>query len=220
MVGAVEVGQILFGGGVTLAGTIAVQLFVIPHVQARTRGRERWEKDMRDLAALVEEELPRAIHGYRWAGYGVRVYRMVQGDPKYDPVKVETGLAEAVGETREANAALGEKMARLKILIGRVKRLNPDAWYWRQLQLLHMNLQASMWSVPGHEPGAPDLDDDQWEKVWKDAEAARTQLLSKVNGIADRIPMKPPSTHRTRRVRWMIWRNIRASDGRDLLAGP
>ena len=51
----------------TLAGTVLVQLVVVPVVQARTRGRERWEKDVLSLAALLEEELPRALSGHRLA---------------------------------------------------------------------------------------------------------------------------------------------------------
>ncbi|WP_406036620.1 hypothetical protein OG799_19410 [Micromonospora sp. NBC_00898] len=56
-----NIGEVVFGGAVTLAGTLVVQLFVIPAVQARTRGQERWERDILELAAVIEEEFPRSL---------------------------------------------------------------------------------------------------------------------------------------------------------------
>lgn len=49
--------NVLIGGMITLLVTAIVQVFVIPWVQHRTRERERWEKDVIHLMALVNEEL-------------------------------------------------------------------------------------------------------------------------------------------------------------------
>lgn len=48
--------NVLLGGVITLAATCLVQIFVIPWVQARSRRREKWEKDVAELLVVFEEE--------------------------------------------------------------------------------------------------------------------------------------------------------------------
>jgi hypothetical protein len=202
----VDVGAILLGGGVTLAATTVAQLYVIPHVLARTRGRERWEQQVLDLAALLEEQLPRAIDRYRSAGSDVRLVGELRGQDEYDQAKVEAALTEAITEARQANTALGEQMARLQSLTTHVKQINPDATYWDELALRHHELQSSLFDLDGHQPGRPDLDDGQWEKAWDAVDQARQQMLETVNQLAARVPLKPPP-HRPSPARERVTQN-------------
>ena len=201
-----DVGAILLGGGVTLAATTVVQLYAIPHFLARTRGRERWEQQVLDLAALLEEQLPRAIDRYRSAGSDVRLVGELRGDDDYDQAKVEAALTEAITEARHADSALGELMARLQTLTTHAKQINPDASYWDELALRRHELQSSLFDLDGRQPGRPDLDDEQWGKAYDAVDQARQQMLETVNQIAARVPLKPPP-HRPSLARERVTRN-------------
>jgi hypothetical protein len=204
----VDVGAILLGSGLTLAATTVAQLYVIPRYLARTRGRERWEQQVVDLAALLEEQLPRAIDRYRAAASDVRMVGELRGDDDYDQAKVEAALADAGTEARLANGALGEQMARLQSLTTHARQVNPDAAYWDELALRHHELRASLSDFDGHQPGRPDLDHEQWAKAWDTVDQARRQMLETVNQIAARVPMKPPP-HRPSPVLDRVTQNLR-----------
>jgi hypothetical protein len=52
-----DVYKVLLGGLVTLLVTVAVQFYVTPRVQRKTRELERWEKNAAELMTLVNEDL-------------------------------------------------------------------------------------------------------------------------------------------------------------------
>jgi hypothetical protein len=145
-----------------------------------------------DLAALLEEQLPRAIDRYRSAGSDVRLVGELRGDDDYDQAKVDAALTEAITEARQANSALGEQMARLQTLTTYARQINPDATYWEELALRRHELHSSLVGLDGHQPGRPDLDDEQWEKACVAVDEARQRMLETVNQIAARVPLKPP----------------------------
>lgn len=178
----------VFGGFITLAGTAVVQVIVIPQVQARTRRRERWENDVMELAALVDEELPPAIRGYHSADVVARVFRrlyrpdrreedLVEAPLAHQPgretvagggddglaERVEEQLRDAESELREADQALGHQMARLQIRIARVERINRN---WRPLSASYGKLRISLWKVEDWEHMKHVLSDDEWGQAW------------------------------------------------------
>jgi len=200
-------GQILLGVGLALAATTVVQLFVTPHVLARTRGREHWERSVLDLAALLEEELPRAIDRYRWAASDVRLLERLLGDETYDQAKVQDALAEATTESRQADSAVGGLMARLQKLTNHARQVNSDATYWTELDDRRRRLRVALFDVDARPRGAPDLDDEAWEKGWGTVDEARQQMLEKVNEIVVPAPLKPPPLSPLRRPRRRITGN-------------
>ncbi|GAA2611415.1 hypothetical protein GCM10010399_47830 [Dactylosporangium fulvum] len=188
---------VLLGGLITLVGTFLVQLYVVPRVQARTRRLERWEKDVIELVALIEEQLPLAVEAYHMASLGPRIARQRRNDPEADHDRLEMLLAEWTGEQREAREALGEKMSRLDVLHRRVRRENADAPYWTLLadQRRHFRIpimQVDIWRID--EDANPE--DEEWETAWKRIDEEREKLLNVVLQIAE--PPKPPRRPRLR----------------------
>lgn len=196
-----DVSQILFGGAVTLAGTVIVQLVVIPRVQARTRALERWENDVIALAALLDEEMPRALNGVESADFSRRHLMTLKGDPKYIQEKVTAHLQTAETELREANQVLGEQMARVAKLTAHVRRINPDAQPWMAIRLEQLRFHVSTFKIDDAHTGEEPLklDDGTWHAAWTEIMQARQRLLDKVNAIADAVPMMPPPSRRQQR---------------------
>jgi hypothetical protein len=188
----VDVGAILLGGVVTLAATTILQLYMVPRVIARIRGRERWEQRVLELATLLEEELPRAIDHCRRASSDLRQFKRLLGDETYDQAKVHAAVSEARTDFEEANRALGEQMARLQKLTVHAEQMNSDATYWTELTRSRSHLQAAVFAVGDNRPDAAEVDDEQLEKAWDGVDQARAQMLDKVNEIALPVPMKPP----------------------------
>ena len=188
----------LLGGGVALAATAIVQLYLVPHVIARIRGRERWEQRVLDLAALLEDELPRAIDRCRRASSDVRLFERLLGDETYDQARVQTAVSEARTDSDEANRILTEQMVRLQKLTVQVKQMNPDATYWTELTNRCFHLRAAVLAASDDRPDAQVMDDAQLEKAWDAVDQAREQMLDKVDQIAWRVPMRPPPLHRLR----------------------
>ena len=203
----VDVGAILLGGGVTLAATTIVQLYMVPHVIARIRGRERWEQRVLDLAMLLEDELPRALDQWRRASSDVRLFGRLLGDETYDQAKVQAAVSEARTDSDEANRSVGEQMARLQKLTVQAKQMNSDATYWDELSLSRSHLQAAVLAA-GNDRPAPKMNDEQLEKAWDGVDQARAQMLDKVNEVALPVPMKPPPPQRLRQADQLVkgWR--------------
>jgi hypothetical protein len=61
---------VIVGAGLTLVATLAVQILVVPLIQARTRQRERWVDDVIELRGILEDQLPSAIE--RFPPYSLR----------------------------------------------------------------------------------------------------------------------------------------------------
>jgi hypothetical protein len=196
---AVDIGGIVLTAAGTLATSALVQVFVVPRAQAWTRGRERWERDMEDLAALLEEQLPRALDGYQSAGSLVRLVRgMERADALrysgYNPDTAREIVERLSNDRREANAAVGREMGDLKKLIGRARRLNRDAQYWRDLENGRTTLRVALLMV--NHDGSEDpnqVSDGEWDRAWDAVTRACESLLAMVNEVTGTHPMKPPA---------------------------
>jgi hypothetical protein len=194
-----QIALLLVGASATLVVTCLVQIFVVPRVQAHTRRRERWERSVDELVTVLDEELPRALNGYRSASVGIRIApRWWRDDAETDQQKREALLAEWSREHREADRVVGENMARLGFLVRRISRLRPSAPYWGRLQARMLSLRVALWEVePWGDATTPD--DDTWEAAWEKITAQREKLFEVVKQIAD--PPKPPPRMLLRRFR-------------------
>jgi predicted transcriptional regulator len=200
-VSAAQIAPVVIGGLVTLSVTFVVQVFVIPRVQTGTRRRERWEKNVLELSALLEEEMPRAISGYKSAAYQVRYTKAWLGDDAYNQDRVRELWQTSKTELREADRVVGELMARLKVLDSRIRRVRPKAPYWGRLFMRRVKFQLAVWKIdiqPTEEPDPLD-DDERWEEAWKSLQAAQDELIKTLDEIAD--PMKAPPRQFVYRVR-------------------
>jgi len=88
------VGQLLLGSLITLAITAVVQIFIIPRVLTRDRRRERWERDVIELHALLRDELPDMIVAARSSA---ERYRRAMQFPALSPA---AGLTATVDQIR------------------------------------------------------------------------------------------------------------------------
>lgn len=218
-----DLGQILLGGLLTAAGGGAVQLWVVPRAQAMTRGRDRWEKNMEELDALLEEELPRALAGLQNAGFMVRVVRQIPRlDPVFvtDPQTAAATLERKAAERRAANEAVGGQMARLRRLIARARRVNRDAPYWEDLDGYRTRLSLALFAFDhGSSEDMDQMSEDEWQKAWATVGTARERPVTKVEEVTGVHPMAPPPRPGTtvsrvwgRRPTW-LGRRAQASAG-------
>jgi hypothetical protein len=167
---------------------VVVQVFIVPRVQASIRRHDRWEKNLIELVALVEDELPRAEKGFRWPTFEVRHATTIEGDERYDQQKLKAWRSEATRKQQEADKALGEVLARANRLVRYLALVQPKASYWRQLsrdlqwyRILLMRVDRHM-----HER----LDDDAFEAGWDEVASGRGNLLKRIEEIT--AAMKPP----------------------------
>jgi hypothetical protein len=195
-------------GIVTLIVLSVVQVFVIPQVQIRGRRRERWENDVGELRALLEEKLERAHDSLRSAGYQIRYL----GDWKENletneggKAYIDEALQAATATFHDARKSIGELMAQMSRIEDRIKLLNPKAAYWGRLNVGWMGLRVAMFAVE-HDPswGGERLDDEAWDAAWDKVRDRREVLLKIVKEVADE--MKPPPAHRVRRARQLLAR--------------
>lgn len=195
--------EVILGGVVTLAATFLIQVFVIPQVQARIRNRERWETDIIELLALVEEEIPRAHSLMRSGGYALRYMSEWTRRDDVDRERLEEMIASTTSEFRRARELGDELIARLSRLERRIRRINSDAPHWRRLALARMSLTIALFDVERDAlPGEKLLEDQEWESAWRKVRDAREELTKSVRTVAD--PMKPPPDYPMRRMRRRI----------------
>lgn len=197
-----QIVPVVIGGLVTLSTTFVVQVFVIPWVQGRTRRRERWENDVLELSALLEEELPRALNGYKVTSYPIYGMKQWLGNEQYNQEKVQELWQSSTTELREAGKAVGERMARLKILDSRIRRLRPRAPYWGRLSLRRTQLQLAVCNV--EDVVLPENPEAHWDEEWKSLQTALKELCVTLDEIAN--PTKPPPRQLAHRVRQYIKR--------------
>jgi hypothetical protein len=177
-----------------------VQIFVVPRIQVNTRWRDRWEQDVIELTALIEEELPRVLNGYRSASIGPRIAVGWLEDPKVDRQKAEELLSDFRSEQRKAEQVVGEKMARLGVLERRIRRMHPYAAYWQLLARQRLTLKLALWDVePWRIEASPPPDDETWDASWAKIADKRKALFELVLQIAD--PLKPPPARSISRLR-------------------
>jgi len=205
-----DVIPVVIGGFITLAGTFLVQVFVIPRVQAYNRQRERWEKDVIDLAGLLEEDLPSALRAYRMADHSLHYAKKWQNDADLDQERVKALLQTMEHEKREAGQVVSDKMGRLAVLERRASRIRANAPYWgilfRRRVMLRIALDPVEYELPGHR----ELEDDErWEATWDEVEKRRKELFDQVKEIPERV--KHPSRQALRRLRRGCERKIRAA---------
>jgi hypothetical protein len=159
--------NVLIGGFITLAGTCLVQILVIPWVQARSRRRERWEKDVGDLLRLIECTLPRAVRRLDLAALepwsAVETKRAFDEDEDPD----DEGFREAIDRGREkAEEAFKELLSvweQIFDLYRRVCSAGKHRAAWPPLVDSVTALNGAIWKAhPSRWQSEPDLEGDVW----------------------------------------------------------
>lgn len=61
MDGGSSLAAVVVGGAIALAGTVVVQLWIVPRVERKNRAGERWEANLLALAELLSYELGEVV---------------------------------------------------------------------------------------------------------------------------------------------------------------
>ena len=211
----------------TLLATYLIQARVVPKAQAKTRRLERWEDDLNQLDSLLADQLPRALNRFRIAASKERGIReqveWVQRRP-LDGSDAEQRLDPAPGDDAERRAeaehyaqfidalrderfteyyGVDEQLDRLSILVGRVRRIQPEGAFWGSLEVLARSLQRKasdyLWQAPGEIApwGEKPFNDDH---AWTELLENRERVVRHLEDVVRR--MRPPSPWPERREGW------------------
>jgi hypothetical protein len=208
--------NVLLGGLVTLAVTAVVQIFLTPWVQRRGRVIERWEREVKDLVNLLEEELPPALRRLRWTTLTLRTLQKAAGAEGFDQARVKEATKTAEGEAKAAYEAVNELTTRASRLEKQIALVNRRAPYWRRLSFRTINLDMATWQVDPQPWGmGRKLDDDAFDTEWKALEEHRAETVKTLDEIA--VTMKRPRTYPMRRA--TSWIQAQPADLRKRLTG-
>lgn len=213
-----DVEKVLLGGLITLAITALFQIFVNPWMLRRTRRIERWEDNVADLITLVNEEWPEKLSMLKGHQDILRAMRRRATESSED---VSQDVARAQVATRAAYVEAHDQTTRMYMLVRRCTSINPTAPYWTQTI---NKLQAAIAALRTLSPDTADVPlsgPDQWQ-LWDQIYRAQDDLSAHLEKIA--MQLKPPRTHRIRRLRdrakykisWWRGRKERAAIQADL----
>jgi hypothetical protein len=176
---------VLLGGLITLAVTAFVQIAIIPWVQTRTRRRERWEKHVVELDALLRWELPEALSDAKTQGEQMR----------WRSASHEYAAAEQ----------LPVLARRLRSLVNVVRLERRQSIYWYAFASRAAGAAEAVTEAAGTcSRSAGELNENEWETAWNTADykvdyaAVTFALVSS--------PMTPPPVGRLQR--WFFARRI------------
>jgi hypothetical protein len=180
--------ELIAGGVITLIVTSLVQVFVIPNMQAKNRRIERWENDVGELRALLEEQLPRAHDTLHSTGVQMRFLTAWKGTVDANEAGearmayIEETLRSATAAFRDASESVGELMARMQRIEGRIKMRNREAAYLARLASKRITLRVAMFDVE-RDPswGGKQLDDAAYDAAWDKVRRGATTCLRPSN---------------------------------------
>lgn len=193
-----DVQSVLLGGLITLAVTAVVQIFVIPWVQRRTRGLERWEKDVIELVTVVNEEWPERDVALRNALRLRRAMRVRAAEMRADGDKTADHLArQANAGAQPAYTEAHDLTTRMAMLLRRCTLVNTQAPYWSNVfnrlftlirELRELNPERSDVLMSG-------ADLDKHFQQMSEAHDRLSEALLKIS-----MPVKPPPIYPARRA--------------------
>jgi hypothetical protein len=189
---------LVLGAVLTLISTFLVQSVVVPWTQARTRRRERWEKDVYELANLLEEQLPRLMSRLRATSMRVRLLRLAADDPAMDPRKVGELLRQAENDEQEVRDTADNESQQVVRLAERLKRWRPKAPLWFEIYWIAGRLHIAIWEF-GDSNADASVDEAEWDSRWQKQDRLRTELVNLVEPLA--ASMKPPPRALMKRAR-------------------
>ena len=184
---------VLLGGLITLAVTALVQIVIIPWVQARTRRRERWEKDVIELQTQLSFDLPGALGEAKIRGDRVRSLGMP------DETSPDFEAAEKCTDDLLA------QVHRLRILENRVRLERRQAIFWLRFgsRVGDVGMAVIEASVLFAQPDSL-LADEPWQAAWTEAGDHLDRAADWLSLVS--VPMVPPPTNRFQQ--WLFLRRM------------
>jgi len=194
---------VILGAILTLAGTLIVQILAVPPIQARTRQRERWEDDVIELRAILEESLPNAIERFRHNLYVELNSKALLDIDNLNSQQLQ--LARQMQDkdreaAREAEETLRQLITRVELRLNRIDHHRPTAPYWNPLRSLERRLRLNYFDVTAlrYEAALDISNYDDWSARWKPLNDTGQQLHREIEKLSR--SMKPPDPQRLKRV--------------------
>lgn len=118
-----EVFPVIVGAIVALAGSVFVQLWLIPRVDTRKRREQRWEEDVLALGQLLTFEHPSLVNGWRAGLHGLG--RVAQAAGELDGDEWSAAHLQQHEKLRSAHQVFQALRVRIDWLSDRVMSLAP-----------------------------------------------------------------------------------------------
>lgn len=144
---ATSLAGVVYGAVIALIGSVFVQGWLVPRIEARKRREQRWEADLRDLGeTLSSEGLSRAANAARFAADLFLTLRWGTVDAEIGEEELASMLQEATTNALNAQREYEQlAVTRLRWLVSRVVSLSPDSDALRLLKVrAEAYLDASM----------------------------------------------------------------------------
>ena len=188
-----NVGSVVVGALIALAGTVIVQLWLIPRVESRKRREERWEADVRALGEALIFSEPEAISEVR----GELFWRSLFSHPSEDvnPDRLDALKREREEAWRTAWSDYDQILLQVGWLVDRVKAVAPGSRAlvsfeerYQERQQTQMMFGFLKFTVD-QEPTTLDALDQRYKATQK----ATSDLVDEVKRLADGRPPRDPT---------------------------
>jgi hypothetical protein len=207
-----KIGPVVLGAALTLLATLLVQAVIVPWVQVRARRREHWEGDVREVADVLEVNLPRKMLDFRTAAHEKMLMKSWQRDPAF---KVDEGFNKSLSKTNEdvwhTHDIMEIEMHRLRVLSDRLHRLHRSAPYWKLESQAEQRFSVAF-VLASISPTIDEvMEPEDWDKLWDKVEKAHEEFSALIGTLAN--SMKPPKRHLVRRAKDRLvnfWVRIRS----------
>lgn len=195
----------MIGALIALAGTVFVQLWLVPRVDTRKRREQRWEEDVLALGQLLTFDQPRIVSDLRSELHMLALLL----DPPHD-VDTTTERWSALGaEHQEKRLRASEEFRSLRTrvdwLVDRVLSLAPHARplellgsQWRNYYLRYVQIDMLEW-----QPAAGDeqhLDAEEIDAVFDALNEVTRQIVQNLKRLATVTPPRNPPARHTRKL--------------------
>lgn len=197
----------IVGAVIALLGSLFVQGWLVPRIEARKRREQRWETDLRDLGeALSSDRLLTAASGARWGvDWWVDIRNAEQPDD-ITPAHWER-IREAAEEKANTTQAEYDDLAtsRVRWLVSRVVALSPSSpelrgLQWQASRYTWASISTREWRFK------PGVTVEEHHAAWDKENQARETLTKAVIALLDAKRL-PRLTLRERFSRW--WKRQR-----------
>lgn len=177
-----------------MAAQALIQLRVVPHVEARKRREDRWERDLLALGELLTAEMPdraSAARSAQWVLQGVSSDPDKRGVEAESRKEVERELSEEAGRCVKSYQALAR--TRIEWLVNRIVGIAPQHAEIEKLIWLHTrfhmaSIVCTLYSRPDSK-----FDEERFERYWSDERKLREQLTESVEALLRNRPPRNPS---------------------------
>ncbi|MEU8003227.1 hypothetical protein AB0B66_18880 [Catellatospora sp. NPDC049111] len=197
--------SVVLGAALALIGTALVQAWLVPKTQVKIRERDRWEKDLRELADLLAKKVVPSVTEYHLAARIVAVVEHSARTGKSDFQRKDEEWFKQTVETRNRLATeFDDHMDLVRILVGRLQHLNEHADTWIELRNSHCALQEAWRRYYLHDTrGTGWPSPDEFDAAYNELRSRALRLSQWIESLAREN--RPPKQRTVRRM----WRQVR-----------